>query len=319
MIPEPAYREGSTAARSRYPPALQALPTVTLHGARFHAITEQQCVDIILDELSNGRGGSVATMNLDSLRWFAQIEEYRVTTWRTSIITADGMPLIWASRLQGTPLPERVTGSSLIWTLNAAAAARGRSIYLLGGAPGTAQRTAVALKRRYPELRIAGVSSRPDPGVPGEEEWASIGDEIRRAHPDIVYVGLGAPKRERLIERLSPTLPAAWWLGVGFAFSFASGDARRAPLWMQRVGLEWFHRLAHEPRRLAGRYLGHDLPFALVLFGSTLAGRFFGKVQIGDPQLARNPFQPQLKTDCCRLHSSVPQPGISARRHFGQW
>ena len=284
-----AFCEGAAAAPSGCSPLVEALPTVTLLGARFHAITEQQCVEIVLDELSQGRGGSVATMNLDSLRRFAQIEDYRVHNRRSSIVTADGMPLIWASRLQGTPLPERVTGSSLIWTLNAAAAARGRSIYLLGGAPGTAQKTAAALKKQYPELRIAGVSSRPDPDVPGEQEWAIIGDEIGRARPDIVYVALGAPKREELIERLRPTLPATWWLGVGFAFSFASGDAQRAPLWMQRACLEWFHRLAHEPRRLAGRYLGHDLPFALWLFGCTLAGRFFGQVQIGDPQLTRNP------------------------------
>jgi N-acetylglucosaminyldiphosphoundecaprenol N-acetyl-beta-D-mannosaminyltransferase len=248
-----------------------------LRGARFHAITEQQCVDAVLDELDQGRGGSIVTMNLDSLRLFAQYESYRVHSRRASIVTADGMPLIWASHIQGTPLPERVTGSNLIWSLNAGAAARGRSIYLLGGAPDTAQKTADALLERYPNLRIAGVSSRPDPSADDDEECASISEAIEHARPDIVYVALGAPKREEMIERLRDLLPATWWLGVGYAFSFASGESRRAPLWMQRAGMEWLHRLAHEPRRLAGRYLGHDLPFAFVLFRSAIARRFRGQ------------------------------------------
>jgi len=192
-------------------------------------------------------------------------------------VTADGMPLIWASSLLGNPLPERVTGSNLISSLTAAAAARGRSIFLLGGSPGAAQKAAVVLSARHPNLRIAGVSSQPLESSADRSEWKSIADALTAANPDIVYVALGCPKQEELIEALRHTLPAAWWLGVGIAFSFVAGSIPRAPLWMQRIGLEWFHRLLKEPRRLARRYLIDDLPFALTLFSSVIRERFFAQ------------------------------------------
>ena len=101
--------------------------------------------------------------------------------------------------------------------------------------------------------------------------------EIRRqliaSRADIVYVGLGSPKQERVIEQFKHLLPRAWWLGVGISFSFLCGEVRRAPRWMQRCGLEWTHRLWQEPGRLAKRYLIDDLPFALRLFAGALRVR----------------------------------------------
>ncbi len=242
-----------------------ALPSIQLHGARLHAITEQQCVNAVLREIEQNRGGSIITMNLDHLRRFSQDPHYGAIHGRARIVTADGMPLIWASRLQGTPLPERVTGSNLIWSLSRAAAHEGRSVYLLGGSPGTAQKTAGALKERYPNLSIVGTSSGPIDFANDRGELQRLATQLAEAKPDIVYVALGSPKQEELIDRLQAQFPATWWLGVGIAFSFASGEIRRAPLWMQTTGLEWLHRLVQEPRRLAKRYLLRGLPFALSL------------------------------------------------------
>ena len=98
--------------------------------------------------------------------------------------------------------------------------------------------------------------------MPAPAELDPLKAELIRARPDLVYVGLGAPKTERVIATLRTTLPAAWWIGVGISLSFMAGDVRRAPSWMQRAGLEWLHRLVQEPRRLARRYLLEDLPFA---------------------------------------------------------
>jgi N-acetylglucosaminyldiphosphoundecaprenol N-acetyl-beta-D-mannosaminyltransferase len=249
-----------------------ALPTIALRHVRVHAITERQCIARILDELDAGHGGVVVTPNLDHWRRLSQDAAFAEVYRQADLIVADGMPLIWASRLKGTPLPERVAGSNLISTLSAAAAERGRSVYLLGGAPGTAEAAAAELARCSPELKIAGTYC-PEYGFERDEEaMARIIAVLQTARPDIVYVGLGSPKQELVTMRLREYLPRAWWLGIGVSFSFLSGQVRRAPRWMQRAGLEWLHRLAAEPKRLARRYLIEDGPFAIRELGLAVGG-----------------------------------------------
>lgn len=249
------------------------LPVVNLLGARLNQVTESQCVDVVMRKIAKGGGGTVFTMNLEHLRRLKQDRDYAKRYREATIVTADGMPLIWASRLQGTPLPERVTGSSLIWSLTAAAARNGRSVYFLGGTPGAAQKAACLLSDRYHGLRVAGVTSEPNDFQDRLSDLTALAAQLASAKPDIVYVALGCPKEEQLIDRLRDVLPATWWLGVGISFSFVSGEIPRAPLWMQRAGLEWLHRLAHEPRRLARRYLVHGLPFAGRLLASVILRR----------------------------------------------
>src|SRR5262249_17040182 len=122
-----------------------ALPVVSLRGVRLHAVTERQCVATIMEALQEGRGGWVYTPNIDHLRRQLASHEYARLCSTASLVVADGMPLIWASRLQGTPLPERVAGSDLVSSLAAAAAANGRSLFLLGGNPGAADGAARVL------------------------------------------------------------------------------------------------------------------------------------------------------------------------------
>jgi N-acetylglucosaminyldiphosphoundecaprenol N-acetyl-beta-D-mannosaminyltransferase len=265
----------------------ESLPTVILKGAELHAITEIQCVEFVLNEITLHRGGSVVTMNLDHLRRFARDREYAARCRNATIVTADGMPLIWASRLQRTPLPERVTGSNLIFSLTAAAARQNKSVFLIGGTRSAARKTADILLSRYPGLRVAGVHSESIDPKNGGETLKRLTKELAMAAPDIVYVALGSPKQEELIDKLRATLPDAWWLGLGIAFSFVSGEIRRAPRWMQQSGLEWLHRLAQEPMRLTRRYLIVGLPFAArLLFSSALVR--FRKPEIRDPEPAND-------------------------------
>lgn len=214
------------------------------------------------------------THNLDHLRRLTLDGAFRSLCEQADIRVADGMPLVWASRIQGTPLPERVAGSSLIWTLSAAAAMRGKSIFLLGGDGESSSRAAEALQSKWPNLKVAGV----DPAPVGFDRDAARLEQLRRrliaAGPDIVYVALGSPKQEQLISELRSTLPHAWWIGVGISFSFVCGEVRRAPRWAQRAGLEWVHRLAQEPGRLWRRYLCQGIPFAARLFVSAALKRF---------------------------------------------
>lgn len=251
------------------------LPTIDLQGIRLHAVTEAQAVEHILGRLDAGQGGWAITPNLDHLRRLRGDAALREIYKGADLLVADGMPLIWAARLQGTPLPERVAGSSLISTLSAGAARCERSVYLLGGDPGTADEAAEVLRQRHPNIRIAGTYC-PEMGFEKDEtQVQQLIQRLCQADPDIVYVALGSPKQEWLIDRLRARLPRAWWLGIGISFSFLCGQVRRAPAWMQRAGLEWVHRLAQEPRRLAKRYLAQGLPFA----ASLLAGAAFRRLK----------------------------------------
>lgn len=249
------------------------LPVVTLSGVRLHAIREAECVSHILDCLAAGQGGWVVTVNLDHMRRLLHDAEYARLCQGASLMVADGMPLIWASRIQGTPLPERVAGSDLVSSLSEAAAREGRTVYLLGGAPGTAVAAASCLQERYAGMKVVGTDCPPLGFEDSPDRMRGIETRLYDARPDIVYVGLGSPKQEGLICRLRGSLPCAWWLGVGVSFSFLSGSIRRAPSWMQRSGLEWLHRLAQEPRRLCKRYLVHGFPFAAALLVSSVYRR----------------------------------------------
>ena len=122
-------------------------------------------------------------------------------------------------------------------------------------------------------MRLGGATSPRIADPPTPEDVERVVAELTRVHPDIVLVGLGSPKQERLIRALRPHLPAAWMVGVGISFSFVAGEIRRAPSWMRKAGVEWLHRLAQEPRRLAKRYLLHDLPFAARLFAHAFVRR----------------------------------------------
>jgi len=239
-----------------------APPIIHLLGIPFLNVTEAQLVEHVLDACDAGRGGWIITPNLDILRQATQEADVRALLLRADVLVADGMPLIWASHLQRTPLPERVSGSHIIWSIPREAAARGRSLFLLGGAPGAADACAAVLTDRFPGLRITGTYCPPFGFEKSEEEMAKMSAAVAASKADIVFVALNFPKGERLIERIRGVAPRAWWIGVGISFSFVAGDVKKAPRWLQVIGLEWLHRVAQEPRRLARRYFVDGLPFA---------------------------------------------------------
>jgi len=256
---------------------MDALPQTRLLGHAIHSVTAQQALDHIMTSLAEGRGGWVLTPNLDILRRLATDRAFADLTRDVTLRLADGMPLVWASRLRGAPLPERVAGSDLIWSLCARAAQEGYRIYLLGGNPGAAERAARVLRARNDGLEVAGCECPPLGFERDETYQLSMRARLRAARPDIVFVALGCPKQERLIRELRDVLPGAWFLGVGISFSFVCGEVRRAPLWMRRTGLEWLHRMAQEPGRLAKRYLVDGLPFAVELLARSAAAGVFAR------------------------------------------
>jgi N-acetylglucosaminyldiphosphoundecaprenol N-acetyl-beta-D-mannosaminyltransferase len=243
-------------------------PRIRLMGMPLDPVTERQAIDFIIGRLAAARGGWAITPNLDHLRLYARRPELRAMYEQADLVLADGMPLLWASRLQKSPLPQRVAGSELIYSLCAAAADRGRSVFLLGGNPGAADAAAAVLTRRSRNLRIVGTHCPPIGFEKRPDQMRRITDALSLARPDIVYVGLGFPKQERLIQSIRQLLPSAWFLGIGVSFSFVAGHIRQAPVWMRRTGLEWIHRMAQEPGRLFRRYVIEDMPFALRLLST---------------------------------------------------
>ena len=161
------------------------------------------------------------------------------------LCTPDGVGVLWAARLAGVRLDERVTGSDAIYRLCERAAAQGWRIFFLGAAPGVAERAAAELTRLYPGLRVAGTYG----GSPADADWPQIRQHLAAAQADLLFVAYGHPRQDIWIQQHREELPVAVALGVGGAFDFVAGITPRAPLWLRRLGLEWLFRLARQPWR----------------------------------------------------------------------
>jgi N-acetylglucosaminyldiphosphoundecaprenol N-acetyl-beta-D-mannosaminyltransferase len=243
-------------------------------GAPMGVVTEADAVRAIVDAAEAGRGHWTITANLDHIRRYHRDPVQRALIDDADLVVADGMPLIWASHLAGEPLPERVSGSSMVWSICEAASARGQSVFLLGGDPGVAERAADVFRDRYPSLEIAGTACPLVGFESDEQELIRIERAVTEAAPRIVFVALGFPKQDLLIRHLRDSIPRASFLGVGISLSYATGDVSRAPGWICGLGLEWAYRLSQEPtRRLARRYLVDGLPFGLRMMMSAARHR----------------------------------------------
>lgn len=215
----------------------------------------------LCDLVDAGAPEFVVTPNVDHLVKLEDDPEFRSVYERAALVLADGMPLLWASRLLGTPLRAKVSGSDLFVEFAAEAARRGLRLYLLGGRPGAAARAAQVLTERHPGLVVCGVDSPPLGFDRDEALNRRALAKIRAARPDVLFVGLGAPKQEKWIHRWRHDAGVPVSIGVGVSFEFVAGLVRRAPRLLQRVGLEWAWRLLMEPRRLWRRYLVEDTRF----------------------------------------------------------
>ncbi|MGH3897233.1 MAG: WecB/TagA/CpsF family glycosyltransferase [Pseudonocardiaceae bacterium] len=258
-------------------------------GVGLCALTERDVVARVREQWRAGQGGSIVTANVDIIRAASRDADLRELVTSASMVVPDGAPLVWAARLMRRRLPERVTGSSLVFSLAEAAAVDGRSIFLLGGDPGVPEAAARVLQSRYPGLRVAGTLAPPFGFDTTEDGMDHVVRAVTAAAPDLVLVGLGFPKQERTIQRLRGALPDAWYLGCGAGIPMAAGQFRRAPVLMQHLGMEWLHRLALEPRRLAGRYLLDDLPFALTMLAAALRIRLAPSRSRGGPRATAPP------------------------------
>ncbi len=215
--------------------------------------------------IASGEPGYIVTPNVDHVCRYHKDAAFRAAYDNAFLVLADGMPLLWAAALFGKPLREKLSGSDLLPLLSAYAAERGYSIYLLGAAPGVADEAARLLQQTNPGLRVAGAYSPP---LRFEDDPATLQDVLKRlrdAAPDICFLALGSPRQEIWLHRHHRESGARVLLGVGAALDFAAGRVRRAPVWMQRSGLEWTWRVMQEPMRLGRRYFVDDSYFVALL------------------------------------------------------
>jgi N-acetylglucosaminyldiphosphoundecaprenol N-acetyl-beta-D-mannosaminyltransferase len=247
-----------------------------VYGLKFDPVTEDDAVERVIELTESRNGAFVVTPNLELMRQGHERPEARRHVEEADLVLADGMPVVWASRIAGRPLPERVAGSSIFEPVARRAAAAGLSIFLLGGEPTVADRLAEQLRASIPGLDIVGTYCPPRGFLDDPQEFEAVVAAVGEHRPQLVAIGLPFELGSRIAEELIERLPESCFFNVGVTFSFLAGDIRRAPSWMQRLGLEWLHRLLQEPRRLFRRYLVDGPAFAARLLLWSLRTRLRG-------------------------------------------
>jgi len=218
---------------------------VNVLGISIDSLTVKQAVARIEGFVGQGAPHRVITANPELIYCSRTKEELRDLINSADLVTADGEGIVWAAKHLGNPVPERVTGIDLAQALFPAASRQGWKIFLLGAAPGVAEDAACRIREQYPQLELAGSHGYFQPGT---EERAVI-QRIRAYAPQVLLVGMGAPRQEEWIYSHFRELAVPVCMGVGGSFDVISGRVKRAPLWVQRLKLEWLARLMREPSR----------------------------------------------------------------------
>jgi N-acetylglucosaminyldiphosphoundecaprenol N-acetyl-beta-D-mannosaminyltransferase len=241
-------------------------------GVEMFAGSLDAAAQTVVEKATTRRGGYVCQCNVHVLTSSERLHSLRVALEDAAAVFPDGAPLAWLQRRSGIRRAERIGGPDLMPAVLARARKRGLRHYLLGSTPDVLAALERSLVASYPGVSIVGVLAPPI------GSWDSTHDDkivasIQCARPDIVWCGLGAPRQELWMSEHAQRLAPALLIGVGAAFDFIAGTKRRAPMWMQKSGLEWTHRLATEPRRLWRRYLVQNLLFTRALIRHSAATR----------------------------------------------
>lgn len=247
----------------------RALPaSISFLGARMHPWTMNETVDDIARRMNSGAFTQHVVVNVAKVVNMRHDADLRDAVSACDIINIDGVGLVWGARLLGFHVPERVAGIDLFFRLLDLAAERQETVYLLGAKEDIIEKTVETLSRRLPDLKFAGFHH----GYFWDDEEAVVKD-IANSGATMLFVAITSPKKEQFIHNWRDKLGVKFAMGVGGAFDIVAGKIRRAPVWMQRAGLEWLYRVLQEPGRLWKRYLITNGKFGLLI----LRARIFGK------------------------------------------
>jgi len=238
---------------------------VRILNGQFDALTLRQTVDAVFGLISAGRRGWLCTVNVAIMMMMRDNARLQNFVERGSLVVADGQPLVWYASLLRKPLPERVTGVELVHAVCERAADEGKRVYLLGATSEVVGEVAGRLRARWPSLQIACGD-----GYFAPEEAGLRAKGIRAFRADILFVGMGVPRQEIFIEEQWDGLGVGMAIGVGGSFDVLAGVRMRAPLLLQKMGLEWLFRLVQEPRRLFVRYCVTNIQFLWLCLAATI-------------------------------------------------
>ena len=265
MTTEPVVEMATTTS----PPGLPSLSRARILGMEIDPVTLSSATERCARAISTRKTLVVGVLNVAKLVQVQEDRPLRDAVAHCDLVIADGMPLVWASRLLGQPLPERVPGIDLFLALIREADREGWSIYLLGATQEVLDKVVERIRREYPSARIAGARN----GYFSEEEAPAIAEGIRASGADLLFIGISTPKKEFFLDRWARTLGVPVCHGVGGSFDVFAGLVERAPERWQRLGLEWLYRVRQEPRRLWKRYLTTNTRFVLLLIRELMRGR----------------------------------------------
>jgi N-acetylglucosaminyldiphosphoundecaprenol N-acetyl-beta-D-mannosaminyltransferase len=259
---------------------MESVKRVNILGCPFNAISFSETVRSIKQSVMEGNCQQIVPGNVDFVMKAKRDPVFAQELWRADLVVADGVPIVWAASLLGTPIRGRVSGTELVWSCAEISAELGCAVTLIGGKPGVAQRAAQKMRERYPKSELYAL---PTPTPLGYHENLELLEQIRELNAKIVLVALGAPRQERWMQAHLAACRANVGIGIGSAFDIICGDLPRAPKWMKDRGLEWFHRLLQDPRRLGKRYLIEDSPFLLHLAFAILHKRLWSRLDSSQP------------------------------------
>lgn len=240
---------------------------INICGVGIDKYSFDEVVERIVDHaLSDRTPEYVVTPNAMHILTLQKDAHFREIYRRAFLVVPDGVSLLWAAKFLNTPLNGRVNGTDLFEKLCVVASKTGLKVFLLGGRPGAAEKAQETLEVRYPGLKIVGIHCPPYNFEYQPEELELINAKIKAANPDLLFVGLGAPKQEKWIAASYQEIEVPISFGIGVSFELVANMVSRAPVWMQKIGLEWLFRLIVEPGRLWKRYvIGNPLFIWLVL------------------------------------------------------
>lgn len=247
---------------------MASLPSIQLFGIHIHRLGMDEAVGTLVDWIRQESDlcRYVVTPNVDHVVKLQTHAAMQAAYRDAALVVADGWPIVAASRWLGRTLPERVAGSDLVPRLLAAGASLPEfRVYLLGAAPGVAAQAAERIEKRWPGVKVCGFASPPLGFETDRAACDAIVANINAVEPHLLIVGLGAPKQEIWLQQNAPHLWSRVAIAAGATIDFLAGQQRRAPRWMQRANLEWFYRLATNPRRLASRYVLDAVVFPRLL------------------------------------------------------
>jgi N-acetylglucosaminyldiphosphoundecaprenol N-acetyl-beta-D-mannosaminyltransferase len=242
------------------------LEKVKIGKAWVNNVTQQEAIMAIDQIIVNGKKIYVVTPNLDHIVKLEEDQDFVRCYDNAGLVLADGNPLIWASKVLGTPLKALVTGSDLFPGLCQHAAIKGYRLFFLGGLEGVAEKAAQELRKKHSQINIVGTYSPPFGFDKNPTENAKIIQMINAVKPHLLFVGVGAPKQEKWMYKNIQDLDINVALGIGASFDFEAGTIKRAPKAFRAAGMEWFWRFSNEPQRLFRRYFVDSSKFLPIIY-----------------------------------------------------